>query len=142
VIGRAHVCDPHPEKKRISKAAALQTCLLPLLCFALLCMNEREVPRKAMAKLNSKGYDKTQLQRLRQNSTPKATAKLNSKGYGKTQLQRLRQNSTQKATAKLNSKGYGKTQLKRLRQNSTQKATAKLNSLQLLLHELFLGDVA
>jgi hypothetical protein len=38
-------------------------------------------------------------------------AKLNSKGYGKTQLKRLRQNSTQKAMAKLNSKGYGKTQL-------------------------------
>jgi hypothetical protein len=57
-----------------------------LTSFALLSMNEREVPRKAMAKLNSKGYGKTQLQRLRQNSTQKAMAKLNSKGYGKTQL--------------------------------------------------------
>jgi hypothetical protein len=37
--------------------------------------------------------------------------KLNSKGYGKTQLKGLWQNSTQKAMEKLNSKGYGKTQL-------------------------------
>jgi len=78
--------SPIRKKKRISKAAALQTCLLPLLLF-LLSMNEREVPRKAMAKLNSKGYGKTQLKRLWQNSTQKAMAKLNSKGYGKNSTQ-------------------------------------------------------
>jgi hypothetical protein len=59
----------------------------------------------AMAKLNSKGYGKTQLKKLWQKST-----QLNSKSYGKTQP-----NSTQKAMAKLNP-----TQLKKLWQNSTQ----------------------
>jgi hypothetical protein len=97
VIGRAHVCEPHPDQKKKNKQSSCTSNMLT--SFALLSTNEREVPRKAMAKLNSKVY-------------------------GKNQLKRLWQNSTQKATAKLNSKGYGKTQL---------------NSLQLLLHELFLG---
>jgi hypothetical protein len=94
-----------PIPKRISKAAPLQTCFT---CFALLFVlayDEQEKYQetfpgvKAMAKLNSKGYGKTQ-----PNSTQKATAKLNP-----TQLKKLRQNSTQ-----LNSKSYGKT-----RPNST-----------------------